>query len=229
MKTVGVIGGMGPAAAIDFQRRVLEATPAADDSEHIHLIVDNNPNIPSRIRALIDGDGEDPTPVLQAMARRLETAGAQVLAMPCNTAHHYLPAIRAAAQVPVLDMIALAANALAAAPEAPKRIGMLASPAVTIIGLYDGPLRAVGLEPIHAEGEDADHLLAIIRAIKAGARLASVTTDFDTLAGRFKDRGAEALLIACTEFSLLPKPAIGLPVVDALHVLVAETVRIGRG
>lgn len=228
MKTIGVIGGMGPAAAVDFQRRVLEATPAADDSEHIHLIVDNNPNIPSRIRALIAGDGEDPAPVLQTMARRLETAGVDVLAMPCNTAHHYLPAIRAAVQAPVLDMIALAADALAALPLGPRRIGMLASPAVTLIGLYDGPLRSVGLEPIHAEGHDADRLLAIIRAIKAGAPLASVAGDFDVLAGRFKDRGAEALLIACTEFSLLPKPAIGLPVVDALDVLVAETVRVGR-
>lgn len=229
MKTVGVIGGMGPAAAIDFQRRILEATPARDDCDHIHVIVDNNPNIPSRIRALIDGDGEDPAPVLTAMARRLEIAGANVLAMPCNTAHHYLPAIRAAVAIPVLDMVALSAGALAALPSAPRRIGMLASPAVTITGLYDAPLRALGLEPIHARGEDAERLLAVIRAVKAGASGREVDADYAALALAFRDKGAEALFVACTELSILPPPTVGVPVVDALDVLVAETVRTARG
>jgi aspartate racemase len=71
------------------------------------LIVDQNPQVPSRIRRLIEGTGEDPAPVLAAMARRLEGAGAEALAMPCNTAHHFADAIRAAAGVPFLDMVAL--------------------------------------------------------------------------------------------------------------------------
>ena len=111
---IGVIGGMGPDATVDLMRRVIEATPADDDADHIRMIVDNNPKIPSRMKALIDGTGEDPAPVLAAMARGFETAGADVLVIPCNTAHHYLPAIRAAVRVPVVDMIALSVPRLTA-------------------------------------------------------------------------------------------------------------------
>src|ERR1700679_257808 len=106
-KPVGVIGGMGPEATVDFLRRIVAATPARDDADHIHVLVDNNPQIPSRIAALIDGHGEDPAPVLCAMARGLEKQGADFLVMPCNTAHYYLQRIARAVNIPVLDMIAL--------------------------------------------------------------------------------------------------------------------------
>ena len=71
-KTVGVIGGMGPEATVDFLRRLVASTPARDDADHIRVFVDNNPKIPSRIAALIEGGGEDPAPVLCAMAKGLE-------------------------------------------------------------------------------------------------------------------------------------------------------------
>ncbi|HEY1837589.1 MAG TPA: aspartate/glutamate racemase family protein, partial [Rhizomicrobium sp.] len=80
-KVVGVIGGMGPEATVDFLSRVLRATPATDDADHIRVLVDNNPKIPSRIAALIEGGGEDPLPALIAMARGLESQGADFLVM----------------------------------------------------------------------------------------------------------------------------------------------------
>ncbi len=109
---VGVVGGMGPEATVELMRRVIRATPARDDADHIHMIVDNNPKVPSRIKALIEGTGEDPGPTLAAMARGLEAAGADFLVIPCNTAHHYLPVIRTAVSIPVLDMIALTLDRL---------------------------------------------------------------------------------------------------------------------
>ena len=63
--------------------------------------------MPSRIAYLIEAAGQDPSPTLAAMAQRLQAAGAQALAMPCNTAHHFAPQIRAAVGVPFLDMVAL--------------------------------------------------------------------------------------------------------------------------
>ena len=106
-KTVGVIGGMGPEATVEFMRRLVAAIPAQDDSDHLHVIADNNPKIPSRIKAILEGGGEDPTPVLVAMARKLEAMGADVLTIPCNTAHYYHPAIAEAVGIPVLDMVGL--------------------------------------------------------------------------------------------------------------------------
>src|ERR1700723_4357749 len=89
-RIVGIIGGMGPEATVDLMRRVIAATPARDDADHIHLLVDNNPKVPSRIAALIDGTGCDPAPALCEMAKGLEAQGADFLVIPCNTAHYYL-------------------------------------------------------------------------------------------------------------------------------------------
>ena len=110
MRRVGILGGMGPEATVLLMQKVIAATPARDDADHIPLIVDQNPQVPSRIRHLIEGVGDDPGPVLAAMARRLQQAGALALAMPCNTAHHYAPAIRAATSVPLIDMVALSVS-----------------------------------------------------------------------------------------------------------------------
>ncbi len=84
-KVVGIIGGMGPEATEDLMQRIIRLTPARDDIDHIRCIVDNNPKIPSRVRAIIQGDGESPAPCLSDMAKRLESWGADFLAIPCNS------------------------------------------------------------------------------------------------------------------------------------------------
>ena len=102
---VGILGGMGPEATVDLMRRVIAATPARDDCDHLHMIVDCNPDVPSRIAALVEGTGENPAPELARMAQRLETAGAGMLAIACNTAHAYADDIRAAVSVRLATVI----------------------------------------------------------------------------------------------------------------------------
>ena len=184
---IGVIGGMGPDATVDLMRRVIEATPAGDDTDHIRMIVDNNPKIPSRMKALIDGTGEDPAPVLAAMARGLETAGADVLVIPCNTAHHYLPAIQGAVRVPVVDMIALSVSRLTAMLGARPRIGLLASPAIRLTGQFERCCDAAGIEILNPAGADEAAVLAIIRAVKANA-----VSDEDRQAYRARHKTGDA-------------------------------------
>ena len=86
---VGIIGGMGPEATVELMRRVTARTRAEDDADHVHLLVESNPKIPSRIAHLLEGTGDDPLPEILRVARNLQGAGAEALAMPCNTAHHY--------------------------------------------------------------------------------------------------------------------------------------------
>ena len=81
---VGVLGGMGPDATVDFMAKVIAMTPAQGDQDHVHMIVDHNPAVPNRQAAIL-GDGEDPAPVLVEMAERLASAGADFLVIPCNT------------------------------------------------------------------------------------------------------------------------------------------------
>lgn len=224
-KTVGVIGGMGPEATVDFLRRLVAKTPARDDADHLHVLVDNNPKIPSRIAALIEGSGEDPAPTLCRMARGLEAQGADFLVMPCNTAHYYLPAIARAIRIPILDMVQLAIAQLA---DAPRRVGLLASPAVRLVGLYKARMEQAGLEAVFPDTEHEDRLLRVIKAVKAGKHGDEQQSDYLAVVQHLHHAGVEALLIACTELSVLVPPQPVYRVVDALDVLVEATIAAAR-
>jgi aspartate racemase len=227
-KVVGVIGGMGPEATVDFMRRLVAATPARDDADHLHVLVDNNPKIPSRIAALIEGTGEDPTPVLCAMARGLQAQGADFLVMPCNTAHYYLPAIARSVTIPALDMVDLSIQKLVAANA--RRIGVLASPAVRLVGLYKARLEQAGLVAIFPNLQDEETILGIIKSVKAGRLDDHHRQDYAKVARHLLDAGADALLVACTEFSVMGPPArANRPVIDALDALVEGTIAAARG
>ncbi|MDX1608855.1 MAG: amino acid racemase [Halofilum sp. (in: g-proteobacteria)] len=220
---VGVMGGMGPAATVEFQRRLLAATPAADDAGHAHVIVDNDPTVPSRIRALIDGDGTDPAPALAAMARRLEAAGADFLVMPCNTAHHYLPAIEAAVSVPVWDLVGITLARVAAEAGRNATVGLLASPALRRIGLYEQQAGRRGMRLLYVADEAP--LLAVIHAVKADRAGPDERAALAGAAEELVATGAGGLVLACTEFSLL-RDALGeiaVPVVDSLQALAEAT------
>ncbi len=218
-RSIGVLGGMGPEATILFQRKLMKAIEARDDADHIPLIIDMNPQVPSRIARLIEGTGEDPAPVLAAMARRLEAAGVEALAMPCNTAHYYAPAITAAVRVPFLNMVELSADLAAMAGPTAGRVGMLASPAVRLTGLFDEALAARGLSVLWPKDEAA--MLQAIRAIKAEGPGRKASATLAAVSAELATAGAEFQLVACTEFSLLADIAApDVRVVDTLDVLV---------
>ncbi|QIB36434.1 aspartate/glutamate racemase family protein [Ancylobacter pratisalsi] len=218
-RRVGILGGMGPQATVLLMSRVIAAVPAADDRDHVPLIVDQNPQVPSRIARLIEGTGEDPAPVLVAMARRLEAAGVEALAMPCNTAHHFAPAITAAVAIPFLDMTALSVAHARRLAGPDGRIGVLASPALRRIGLFDGKLGQAGLTAVYPEDEEA--LLDAIRRIKASGVDAVARDIFRRASMQLLEAGVATQMIACTEFSLLADSAEeGAKAFDTLDVLV---------
>ncbi len=223
MRRVGILGGMGPEATVLLMQKVLAAVPARDDADHVPLIVDQNPQVPSRIARLIDGQGADPAPVLREMAERLEAAGADALAMPCNTAHLYADDIRAAATVPFLDVVSLSvARAKALAGEGGK-IGILASPAVRKVGLFDAAMIDAGLTPVYPRDEAA--MLAAIRQIKAEGPGDSPRATLTAASSDLAALGAPVQMIACTEFSLIPEAtAPGVNSFDTLDVLVEAIV-----
>ncbi|MEQ8902499.1 MAG: amino acid racemase [Roseovarius sp.] len=225
MKTVGILGGMGPEATILLMQKVMAAVPARDDADHVPLIVHQNPQVPSRIKALIEGTGEDPGPTLARMARDLQAAGAQALAMPCNTAHHYAPAVTDATPLPFLDMLDLTAASLA--QQGARRVGMLASPATRLAGVFDAPFATHGLTPVFLT-DDAD-LLDIIRAVKAGQGIATLGHRLTAEAGALVAQGADHLLVACTELSLmttaLPE---SVPHTDSLDCLTGAIVDFAK-
>ena len=223
LRPVGILGGMGPEATVLLMQKVIAAVPAQDDADHIPLLVDQNPQVPSRIARLIDGHGADPMPVLVSMARRLEAAGAEALAMPCNTAHHYAPEIAAAVDIPLLDMVALAVTEAAARAGESRKVGILCSPAVRRVGLFDRALAEAGLEAVYPGDEAA--LLAAIRQIKAEGPVALARATLTAASGDILAAGAEVQLVACTEFSLIASSLPeGVRPIDTLDRLVTAIV-----
>jgi len=226
MRPVGILGGMGPEATLLLMQKVLQAVPAQDDADHVPLIVHQNPQVPSRIAALIDGTGRDPAPVLAGMAADLERAGARALAMPCNTAHHYAEAVTAATRLPFLNMLELTAAHLA--ETGARRVGLLASPATRITGVFGASFAAHGLGCVTVPDEEA--ILTVIRGVKAGLPAAELAPRLNLEAHRLADSGADHLLIACTELSLLTGGLrVDLRWTDSLDCLTRAIVDFAHG
>jgi len=197
---------------------VLDAVSADTDQDHIPLVIDMNPQVPSRIDYLIRKTGRDPGPVLADMARRMESLGADALAMPCCTAHYFAPHITGATSVPFLNMVDLTAEAIAHALPQGSRVGILASPANQQTGLFDKALAQHGLVPLYPA--HADRVLACIETIKADGLGPDVITEMQGIADAVVKDGGDCLLIGCSEFSLLSRRlASSVPIFDALDVL----------
>lgn len=228
-KIVGILGGMGPEATVDLFAKIVGATPASTDQEHLHIIVDNNAKIPSRQAKLL-GSGEDPTPLLQATARNLERAGAGFIVIPCNTAHLFFDRIVEAVHVPVLHIAdETVEEVLRRFPEV-RTVGVLASTATTRLRLYHDKLEAQGLIAISPAEADQEILQSVIFSVKAGDKGPAVREKIRGVAERLTAQGAQALLTACTELPLvLQDGQASVPVVDPTQALAVAAVRFARG
>jgi aspartate racemase len=189
---------MGPAATLDFLTKLQAYTPAKTDQDHIRAIVDINPKAPDR-NALGSGTGE----VLAEMAGALAGAGAEVLAMPCNTAHAHASLIQRASGLPLIDMIEGAAKAARATGA--HRIGVLGTPGA--LKLYREYLAAQGLGLVRLHPERQEAFMAVLYKIKAGDLGAGAKAAMAALAVELEAEGAEAIIAGCTEVPLVLGPA----------------------
>lgn len=199
---VGVLGGMGPAASAEFYQRVIHRTPAKQDQDHLHLLIDSNPQVPSRVAALLDGDGKTPEQALIKMALRLQSAGAALLAMPCHSAHYYLPQVTQAISIPFLDMVALSLDVFKVVkPNRQLRLGIVGSPVIDETGLYRQYCERAGIEAVFPVANR--ELLPIIEAIKSGDFSASWLRKFETFLDELEAQTVDGVILACTEFSCI--------------------------
>jgi len=228
LRRVGILGGMGPEATVLLMSKIIAAVSADDDCDHIPLIVDQNSQVPSRIERLLNGGGDDPEPILTEMAKRLESSGADALAMSCNTAHHYAAAISSSVKVPFINMVSLSAARARQMAGVGGRVGVLASPAVRRIGLFDGAFDAVGLTTIYPANDDA--VLGAIRSIKAEGINGHAREIFRGASEALLADGVAIQVIGCTEFSLIAGDvATGASAFDTLDVLTEAIVAFSHG
>lgn len=209
-KVLGVLGGMGPAATVAFLAQVQALTPAGGDADHIRVLMDMNPQVPDRNRT-----PELAEVVLGEMAARLRDAGAQVLAMPCNTAHAQAAGIRAAG-LPFIDMIA--ETTLTVVESGAKQVGILATPGGE--ALYVAAFEAAGIAPVLLRGPDREAFMARIYGVKAGEVGEAARGRMKELAAGLVARGAQAVVAGCTEVPLLlAQGDVTVPLTDSAEVL----------
>lgn len=228
-KVIGVIGGMGPDATVDFMSRVLAATPASEDQDHVRMVVEHNPRIPSRQLAM-RGAGLNPGPVMAAMAARLEVAGADFLVMPCNTAHAWQSDIVAAIRIPfvsIVDVSVAAASDLSAAESA---VGLMTTPGCFESGLYQQALTALGHPVINQTADELAATMSLIDRIKGGDKSDDVAVRLRALGNELIARGAGVLIAACTELPLVLKPSMfEVAFVSSTDVLAEKAVALALG
>lgn len=225
---VGVLGGMGPQATVDFLEKVIAQTPADSDQEHVPILVSVIPQIPDRTAAF-RGEGASPLQAMLACADRLKRSGAELLVIPCNTAHLWYDEIQSTIGLPMIHIVDAALDEVCAQVGERGRVGLLATDATVASGLYvNRAAQRASAAPIRwllpTAQEMLDWVTPGIAAIKSG-NLAEGEHRLRLAAQAMKERGASALVLGCTEIPLvLRADNIGMPVVDATWALARHTV-----
>ncbi|MGW9596068.1 aspartate/glutamate racemase family protein [Streptomyces chartreusis] len=223
---IGILGGMGPAATADFFAKLVAMTPGHSDQGHLKTVIWSDPTIPDRTEALL-GTGLDPTPWLVKGGILLRDAGATVIAIPCNTAHAFVPQISEQVELPIVHMIGEVARHLAALHPSVRTAGLLATTGTVRAGLYPQWLERVGIKLVlpDSDSQEADVMVAI-RAVKAGKRGPLVTDPLARAAQRLVDHGAQVIIAGCTEIPLgLDAGRVPVLLVDPCVVLAKALVR----
>jgi aspartate racemase len=219
---VGVLGGMGPLATIDFMHKVLAATPADADQDHVPLIVSSIPQVPDRTAAF-RGEGASPLAAMIASGRRLVRAGASLVVIPCNTAHLWFDDLQSALGLTMLHLVDAALEDAIASVGSHATIGLLCTDATLASGLYMNRTPQVrwALPTAH---EMLDWVMPGIQAVKAG-ELDRGGELLGVAAQALVRRGAQALVLGCTEVPLVLGPSNApVPVIDATASLARRVV-----
>ena len=227
MPNIGVLGGMGPAATVDFMSKLLVCTPASCDQDHLSVIVANLPQVPDRSAAIL-GQGPDPLPALLQGIELLNRADVGVIVIPCNTSHHWYQQMSQASAAPILHIAEACMQQL---PDQALNL-ILATPGTLHSGFYQRALEARGLRWQLPLDDEQQAVNACIRLVKAGDALAGSACLARVLEAA-RQRGVDVAILACTE---LPVAAshLGpceLQVVDSALELARAVVRhaIARG
>jgi aspartate racemase len=198
---IGVLGGMGPLATVDFFNKVLAATPAKGDADHVPLLIQSDPRIAPRPAAILSG-ARSPLPDLLAGRDRLIAAGATALAMPCNTAHYWYADLVKGCSVPFISIVDSSCAELAGLSRAGQPIGIIATRATLVAKIFDAPLKSAGYTVLLPDEDLMDALvLPGIELVKVGQAIQGGKL-IEQAVQALMLRGAGAVVLACTETPL---------------------------
>lgn len=225
-QAVGVIGGVGPMATVYYMQRVIEMTKAGCDQEHINMLVFNDCDIPDRTAFITEKSPDNPLPVMVEDAKRLEAAGCEFVVIPCNTAHYFYDELEQAVEIPVVNIVEETIRYAKARVQDLSCVGIMATTGTIVTGTYQKYAERAGLSFAVPDEDEQDLLMQIIYdGVKAGKPVPRA--DFDRVANHLRAKGAQCLILGCTELSVLKRDlSLNDPdVLDSIDVLASETVR----
>jgi aspartate racemase len=222
---LGVIGGMGPLATCNFFEKIIRLTDADKDQEHIHIIIDNNTSIPDRTDYIL-GHGKDPRPELIKSAIKLESMGADYIAIPCNTAHYFYEDIVKYIDVKIINMIEETAMYISKACSEHRDYLLLSTEGTYKSEIYKKVFEKHGLRIIEPSDEDKKTIMGWIYGVKSS--VFNVTSqEFEAFVNKYIENKSIPVILGCTELSTLAeKIDLRLKYVDPLLILAKRCVEL---
>ena len=224
ISTLGILGGLGPASGVLFCDMLTRHTLAERDQDHLNFILSSRADTPDRTAFILGRSEENPAPSMIREVERLVAAGADIIAIPCNTAHYFYESVKTASPVPIINIIDQTVDYCRFTGA--RRIGVLATEGTISSGAYKTVIEGAGLEYIVcSEDEQAVINTIIYGEIKKGLR-PSVDA-FMAVAESLQKKGCDKLILGCTELSLLREAtALDQRFVDSLEVLALSAIKL---
>lgn len=222
---LGILGGLGPASGAYFYNMIITHTAAQRDSDHIDVLLSGCASTPDRTDYIMGKSDISPLPQMRSCAKTLAGAGADLIAIPCNTAHYFYDGLTEALSVPVVNIIEQTVAYLK--DLGVKRVGLLATDGTVKSGAYARVCVRAGIECVTPDPAMQAQVTDIIYgAIKAGKE--PDMSAFFAVCDSLSAKGCERLILGCTELSLLKAGgALSDEVfVDSLEVLCAKCIAL---
>ena len=201
MRRLGIVGGMGPAASVYFYELLTGLTPATSDQGHLDIALLSRPAIPDRTAFILGKSDESPLPPLLETVRELEALHCGCIVVPCVTAHYFYDELQAATPVPILHILRETADFLQ--KSGVKTAGVMGTEGTLRSGMPQKELTARGIAPVTPTPGEQAAITDVIYSIKAGKPIP--IDKFMAAADALRARGAERVMLACTELPLVKK------------------------
>jgi aspartate racemase len=222
MKKLGIIGGLGPMATAYFMELVIKMTKAGKDQDHIKMFLYSIPDAPDRTAYICGKSKKSPLPHMIKAGRSLIDQKADFLAIPCVTAQYFYNSLTEELKVPVIPLVANIAREIK--QKGIKAVGILATQGTIESQVLQKEFMECGIEVILPSKEGQAAVMDVIyNQIKAGKPVD--LNEFTDVGNELIDKGAERLIIGCTELSLIKKEyPLERVYVDILEVLAKNVV-----
>ncbi|WP_320046127.1 amino acid racemase [uncultured Ilyobacter sp.] len=227
-KVIGILGGMGPEATIDLFSSIIAESNAKNDHEHLRIIIDNNPKMPSRQDAILNG-GENPGPVMAETARNIEHAGADFIIIGANTAHYFYDYVKEAVDIPVLHIIDEAVLETIRTVDKVKKVGVLATAGAMKTKMYENSFNKFDIEVVEVPNEIQELVHNSIFSFKYDGLNNENEEMMIKAANYLIDNGAEALVMGCTEIPLvLGNKKLSVKIINPNDVITRISVKYAK-